>query len=245
VTTYLTTIASRTLGAAPLLSPLTRSRFEAPAAAFEGKIDQSEPGLEDTPQAAEPAPPRDSGSGGEGHLIAGERRGPEPALLARPQPSIAEELRPRQLLRPTPKVEDPFAAVGPEQAATSTVEPVQPRPSAERSTSTPDRAAPRGPDRTRGSGWGKQRARGQGWPTRERVRVVDSSRVAPPPAQPGQRPEPLSADFEAGPATVVVRIGRIDVRAVHAPPVATPARPPSPTGVSLADHLRARDRGRR
>jgi hypothetical protein len=54
------------------------------------------------------------------------------------------------------------------------------------------------------------------------------------------RPEPPSRP------TVAVRIGRIDVRAVHPAPVAAPT-PASrrAAGPSLADHLRARDRGRR
>jgi len=46
--------------------------------------------------------------------------------------------------------------------------------------------------------------------------------------------------------TIVVRIGRVDVRAVQAaPPPAPPPRPRPPAGPSLAEHLRARDRGRR
>ena len=45
---------------------------------------------------------------------------------------------------------------------------------------------------------------------------------------------------------IVVRIGRVDVRAVQAaPPPAPPPRPRPPAGPSLAEHLRARDRGRR
>lgn len=46
--------------------------------------------------------------------------------------------------------------------------------------------------------------------------------------------------------TIVVRIGRVDVRAVQAAPrPAPPPRPRPPAGPSLAEHLRARDRGRR
>ena len=45
---------------------------------------------------------------------------------------------------------------------------------------------------------------------------------------------------------IVVRIGRVDVRAIQtAHPPAPPPRPRPPAGPSLAEHLRARDRGRR
>jgi hypothetical protein len=48
------------------------------------------------------------------------------------------------------------------------------------------------------------------------------------------------------PPTVHVSIGRVDVRAIVAPPAASPARPPSSTNrLSLEEYLRGRQRGPR
>jgi hypothetical protein len=55
--------------------------------------------------------------------------------------------------------------------------------------------------------------------------------------------EPAWAPEEPAPPAVVVRIGRIDVRAESAPRTVTVPRPPAvQAGRSLADHLLARDR---
>jgi len=64
------------------------------------------------------------------------------------------------------------------------------------------------------------------------------------PTSPGRRDVP-NAPGAAGEPTVHVHIGRIDVRAVHPP--ARPPEParPRPPRPDLADHLRARDDGRR
>ena len=54
------------------------------------------------------------------------------------------------------------------------------------------------------------------------------------------------AEAPAAEPAIVVRIGRVDVRAVQAAPAPAPAPRPRPAaGPSLAEHLRARDRGRR
>ncbi len=71
-------------------------------------------------------------------------------------------------------------------------------------------------------------------PLRRRERELA---LAPPPRSPlGER-----ADKAASP--VQVSIGRVEVRAVFAPPPAEPAQPPPAAALSLDDYLEQRDAG--
>jgi len=59
----------------------------------------------------------------------------------------------------------------------------------------------------------------------------------------GAPPAPIAVPRAPGPPSVEVSIGRVEVRAVFAPPEAEPAPPPAAPTVSLDDYLRARDGG--
>ena len=90
------------------------------------------------------------------------------------------------------------------------------------------------------------------WPEEGRQPLPSGSRApAAGPTGPSRQQTRAAGEPSGGPV-IVVRIGRVDVRAVRAAPPAGPAPPPKPpagaagpAGSSLAEYLRARDRGRR
>jgi hypothetical protein len=233
---YLTTIASRTLREGRVLAPRVPSRFEPRG----GRAWAAEDGFGEAP--AEPSP---AVGGPEEQLRESQAalrlHDPEPLFVPRSRRRIAHELRPEPGFRPA-AVEDPHAGDDAAHAAD---------------------AAPGIAGLAHPLGAGEERA--QPASARSLPLVAGSSEAAPSPpadraalvgrsaAEPALQPRPVDAQPARPPRsepvaepTVVVRIGRIDVRAVHTPaPAVTPPAAPQPPAMSLADHLQARDAGRR
>lgn len=275
-TGYLTTLAARTLGVAPLLAPPTPGRFEpAPATSLDGGAtgllagtaqsggeDWAPGGLPGFPgdveaervvpgdprlaahashPGAAPAIPREAmtaphltapiggepflPSGGNPHLVPIGTAWP-PAPGGQPLPGEAIPVTAAHPGAHT-TLEDPFA----------TSPPATPPPAARRAVPTPTPDARNGDAAgARQDPWGEARATAA--PTWG-DRAAQRSAATAPTAAPAPR--------------IVVRIGRVEVRAVAAPAASGPVtsarhtRPdPQPSRVpTLAEYLQARDRGRR
>jgi hypothetical protein len=254
---YLAALASRTLGRAPVLRPVTPSRFEPdrPQLGFaEAEVTQDTtlfPGpVGWTGTGTGPArTPREwpAERGADTEAAPGAPLlGPVPARGA-PDPGRAQA---EALLEHEGWPAAGSPGTGQEQAAPLT------RDERRRGGVTaPSPAAEDGPSRPAGTAPNEPGERG------------DRSRLLPEPggpADPGGRgllpagsPASRGARREAPAAgaghpapgaaepTIIVRIGRLDVRALQVPvppPAAPPRRPPP--GPSLEEHLRARDRAR-
>jgi hypothetical protein len=250
---YLTALAARTLGVTPMLRPATPSRFEP---------ESLQSGLHDVfgVQEAEPNPPA-------APLPVSARRGEQPAN------AVTEAGRPRRGVFESDVPGDRLAAVGPRDqwAAPDASELAGPagdaaeRRRAVRAEPLADAAEP-WPASGPGPG---QAAPGPAARDDQPPRWADdlvtmaASPLAAPAngapwhvdairagrsrqqGQPGDGTSEPAEGSGTGPA-IIVRIGRVDVRAVQAAPPPAPAprsRPPS--GPSLEEYLLARDRRRR
>jgi hypothetical protein len=217
---YLGALAARTLGVAPLLRPATPSRFEPDR--ISGRLEMAEVGetVSERPAPEDPLrPPR-----GAALDEPGPETGPADApLLPRLDPD-----RPRMdtaFAAPLEESQDPALgtpAADPGVAALGIAALAQ-------AFAAPDTSAEAvGPLRSQGRGFARAAA--------SAGRVADS----------GSRRSsaPGNAEAPQAPVPVIVRIGRIDVRAGEAAPrpVPVPPRPAGPAGRSLAEHLAARDR---
>jgi hypothetical protein len=209
-TGYLDALAARTLGAAPLLRPVTPSRFEpnGPTGHLE-VLEMVEPAtdvpaLRPEPHAHPPSPPQP------------------------PQTAVEKPLLPPVEPDPAMPVLAPVAATDPPVVQGGPAADVETAPLAVVALARTVNAAPAGPAPT-------VRAAD--------ALLVDTTPTGPHRASPHRRAaEPLRTPDEPAPPAVVVRIGRIEVRAESAPrPFTVPRPPPVPAGRSLADHLHARD----
>ncbi len=270
-TGYLAALASRTLGVAPVLKPPTPSRFEPenPQAQWRevAEVQEAAPDRSAAPGRARPradeawaAPVHEAGRPLRGFF--GPNLGQDLPVTRVDQDSwAARDGRATPGDRVVPPVSQP--AGDPAGSAAESLLLAPPAGSAVPGEVAPGRAAtlkpaaaPDVPAREvswapghASSSHGSQAARledvarplpsahqapAAGWtgPSRQQARAA------------GQAGEPTAASG-TGPA-IVVRIGRVDVRAVRAAPPPAQAPPPRPpAGPSLAEHLRARDRGRR
>lgn len=241
---YLTALAARTLGVTPMLRPATPSRFEPenPQAELREVIGVQE---------AEPNPPA----------------APAPvAARADEQPpdAAADAGRPRRGFFEFDVPEDRRAVEGPQDhRATPDMSELaghaaerrpaaRPEPLAGATEPRSDRAAP-SPASQDGQppGWAADlvamAASPLEAPGNRAAWHVDAIRAerSRQQAQAGQGTSEPAAASGADPA-IIVRIGRVDVRAVQAAPPPTPApRARPPAGPSLEEHLLARDRRRR
>jgi hypothetical protein len=232
---YLATLAARTLGAAPLLKPATPSRFEpdrlhSAAALYE--VEETRlafgapvpPPPEATPQRTAPAGRRPAP--GPEH-----RLDPEAPLLPTAwERTVAAELSGWALSPPgpPPPEQTPHPQAGPEAT----------RAARERAQTPPRDGRPDAP--TEIEAMARQAA-----PAPGPARHVEPAPGKPPRAF-GNSATARDGKAEADEAPIVVRIGRIDVRAVQGPaPPPTPAPPRQPAGLSLDEYLLARDRGAR
>jgi hypothetical protein len=229
---YLGALASRTLGVAPVLRPATPSRFEP---------DRPQQGLAEIEQVVEVTPSAerllDAGPGGavRDEPEAERTTAPEAHRPARPaRPSVATG-RPR---REEPLVPQAFEPTTPSPAEHTQALPLPTREQRD----------------TRTDGWLDDRS---SVIPEEIARTLHRSEEPTWPyaaGGPGERLEasrragPTVGPTETAPSKVVVHIGRIEVQAVRAPApavVAAPTPRQPAQGTSLADQLRARDRGRR
>lgn len=250
---YLTALAARTLGAAPMLRPVTPSRFEP---------ESLQPGLHDVfdVREAEPNPPA--------------APVPVPARPGeQPPDAVTEAGRPRRGVFESDDPGDRRAAVGPRDqwAAPDASELAGPagdaaerRRGARRETladaAEPWSASGPGP----GQGAPGPAARDYQPPrwADDLVTMAASSLAASANGAPwhvdairagrsrqhGQAGDGTSEPAEGSGAepAIIVRIGRVDVRAVQAAPPPAPApRSRPPAGPSLEEYLLARDRRRR
>ncbi len=263
---YLAGLASRTLGVAPVLRPATPSRFEpeGPQADLReiAEVREAEPGPATPPQGAQARAPETAASASDRPLrgffaadIAGERG---PVQVARDgwaasglSEPAGEQTEPAERSR--------RSVPPPARAGTEAFTPAD-RPL--RGFFAADIAGERGPAQVAQEGWA---ASGLSEPAAEPaatgVRVPVDDAVPTPDApwpehmvQAGRSRQQAQAPGRAGEAdeargaepAIVVRIGRVDVRAVQAAPPPAPAPRPQPAaGPSLAEHLLARDRRRR
>jgi hypothetical protein len=221
---YLEALASRTLGLAPVLRPASRTPFETHAPSPWGEVEEvreAAPALSGAPTSVPPS------GGEERSRPALEVDGP---LLGFREPERFEARRPE---RSDPAAGAPVSAPG--ETAVEAARPAAGGPFRAEThvavAAVEARAAAAVEARPSSAGAGP----------------VEGPVVRPPTTadEPTHGPARL-APSEAAP--IVVRIGRVDVRAVHAPapavaPSAPTARPPA--GPTLAEHLLARDRGRR
>lgn len=233
-------LASRTLGLAPLLRPATPSRFEpeGPQAGLREIVEVREvdPDLAPAtlPAAGElgPAAAHAHSEGDDPLLgfrepdVAEEH--PHPALEPERKGRMMRDLQDTEREPPEPAVRVQRAADPPTEvealarvaALMYTAETPSERAAFGELDAAPRHPAGRGeaPESAAQSGRSRQKAQAAEW--------------TGDPSQAGAADPPI-----------VVRIGRVDVRAVHAPPPAAP-RPRPAAGPSLAEHLLARDRGR-
>ena len=272
-TGYLAALASRTLGVAPVLKPPTPSRFEPenpqPLWHEVAEVPEAAPGRSAAPGRA----PLRADQAGAAPVPEADRPlrgffGPDlgqglPAARVDQDSWAARDGRATPEDRAVPPVSQP--AGDPAGAAAESLLPAPPAGSAVPGAVAPGRAAAlrpaAAPDvpapevsgaETSGhasSSHGSQAA----WPE-DVVQPLPSARQAPAAGWTGPSRQQARAAGQAGGPTaasgagpaIVVRIGRVDVRAVRAAPAATQPPPPRPpVGPSLAEHLRARDRGRR
>ncbi|HEU5003845.1 MAG TPA: hypothetical protein VFW71_13875 [Actinomycetota bacterium] len=218
-TGYLDALAARTLGTAPLLLPATLSRFE-PDGPGALAFGEAET-MAEAPAVPEPGRPP----------VAGQApRTPEPS----------EALRSPARWPATPRRVPPAADL-----------PAQYRAPAAQSAGEP--VANDGAGAWPPPGWPDERLPRPAAPWTRTVPASTAPVPAPPPGSPGAPAEAgqtahPAPGHQGDPPPVVVRIGRVEVRAVHAapPPVGVlPARQAPTAGPSLADHLLARERGLR
>jgi len=265
---YLADLAARTLGVAPVLRPATPSRFEPEgpqadlreitevretqpppqrvtvASAYPQAEDGWAPGV--TEPAREPAQSAERS----------RRTAPPPASASTeafptvnrpPRGFFAADIAEEPGL--VPSAQDSWAAPDlsePARAAAATSVQV----SADAGTLTPDAAGP-------GITAEAMLPRGRRGPWPEHlVQASRSGQQAQPPGRAGERiaggkrvdgvDGDEAAEAHSTEPAIVVRIGRVDVRAVQAAPPPAPAPRPRPAaGPSLAEHLAARDGRRR
>jgi hypothetical protein len=244
---YLTALAARTLGVAPMLRPATPSRFEPESPQAELRevigVQEAEPYPPAAPvpvaAGADEQPPdavTDAGRPRRGLFefdVPGDRRAVEGPQDHRAIPEISERAR------HAAGAAERRPAARPESLADAT----EPRS---------DRAAPSLASRDgQPPGWAADLAamaaspltapgNRAAWP----VDVIRAERSRQQ-AQAGDVTSEPAGASGAEPA-IIVRIGRVDVRAVQAAPAPTPApRARPPAGLSLEEHLLGRDRRRR
>jgi hypothetical protein len=259
---YLANLAARTLGVAPVLRPATPSRFEPEGPQAElreiTEVREAGPPLQRAHETAASASlAQDSWASGVSEPASEpaqsaertRRTAPSPARASteafpaadRPQQGffaadIAGERTPAQL------AQDGWAAPGLGEPASEPVATGVPVP-ADAAVPAPDAA---GPGRA-GPGPAAEamlpRGRRAPWPE-HMVQVGRSRQQAQPPGRAGEGAEATEA--RSTEPAIVVRIGRVDVRAVQAAPPPAPAPRPRPAaGPSLAEHMAARDGRRR
>jgi hypothetical protein len=227
---YFSRLAERALGTAAAPRPVIPSRFE--QAALAGEADDFT--IEDEERAAAAARPGQPDEGSSRPQAASppspaEPRDGRPATAAPPLPGAADSAV------PTPEREEHG------EPARLPERPVTERPpivERERIVVERDVEAPREP---------VQAATPDRPAAVERVQRVEARPVAPTPISPTPHaPEWERDDVAAGPPTVHVTIGRVDVRAVSAP--APVERPPAhrqrPARPSLEEYLRRSRDGR-
>jgi hypothetical protein len=248
---YLAVLASRTLGLAPVLRPATPSRFEP---------DGAQAGWEQAQAAVSPARRRPARADTAPGLQVPEA---DPPLLGFSEPAVASErfgVPPGPETRAAPGVREPGSEpawprhpVPPVPARAGLDAPVRP---AAPDAASAGREAP-GPEPAEAGPPGGSRAAWPGEPagppTAPAVATASSSsrtswhHDAVQSAR--SRPEAQAAGPAEAPAAeppIVVRIGRVDVRAAHAPAPPAPARRVRPqAGPSLADYLLAQERRHR
>lgn len=255
---YLADLAARTLGVAPVLRPATPSRFEPEGPQAEVREITEVRETEAPPQRAREAVTSASPQAQDGWA-----------------PDVTESARePAQSAERSRRTAPPPAEAGPEAfpaenrpprglyAADIAEEPGLVR-SAQNSWATPDLSEPASESAAASmqvSGDGaalNSDAAGPGitaqatlpggrrvpWPE-HLVQASRSRQQAQPPGPAGKVDE--ADEVSRAEPVIVVRIGRVDVRAVQAAPPPAPAPRPRPAaGPSLAEHLAARDGRRR
>jgi hypothetical protein len=239
---YLAVLASRALGTVPTLRPLTPSRFEPTG---------GQAGLREMVEVVE--------------TIEGMPTTARPAFPAQAEPASARRDEDRPLVGQWPPAHD-----DPRVVATA-----DPRRSARfDGPQDPPRLADPPPRPDRHSDWGPPEVaelvrlasapdvvggRSEAWPAPDRSEPAMVTRSARTPGREVTQgtsgpwgatsaPVPAHNQVDQPSPTVVVRIGRVDVRAVQAAPAQAPppaSRPDPPAGPSLAEHLAARDAARR
>jgi hypothetical protein len=263
---YLADLAARTLGVAPVLRPATPSRFEpegpqaelreitqvreaqAPPQQARETVTSGYPQAVDgwAPDVTEPArEPAQSAERSRRTAPTPARAGTGafPAVDRPPRGFFAADSAGEPGL--VPPAQDSWAAPdlsepAREPAATGVQVP------ADVATPTPDAAGP-------GRAWRGPtaeailpRGRRAPWPE-HLVQASRSRQQAQPPGRAGEGVQGVeAAEASSAEPAIVVRIGRVDVRAVQAaPPPASAQRPRPAAGPSLAEHLAARDGRRR
>lgn len=221
---YLGALAARTLGVAPLLRPVTPSRFEpdGPGGGIEfaevsdpagGRHPLAEPDAAFASRAVAPEPPQRTARHADERLLPPvdpDRPVAGPVPIA-PPAEPGEQAAGPEAVPPAPLVGADSAAAGIAALAQAFALPA--------SVAEPDGP---GPDRSA--------ERAQSAPARRQS--TDQGRESP-----------ARDTGDQAPAPVIVRIGRVDVRAGDAAPRPLLApRAAAPSGPSLADHLAARDR---
>jgi len=176
-------------------------------------------------ESTEPAGPGYRGIPLRAGVVAGAFPDADRPLLGFFAPDAAEERRPVRV------AQDDWAAPGVELAG----EPAEPAEPGHRNAPLPATAA---------TSVAVKATPAAGSRVSWQQEVVQTARSRQEAQAAGRAGEPEAA--RSAEPTIVVRIGRVDVRAVQAagPPAPAP-RPRPSTGPSLAEHLRARDRGRR
>ncbi len=265
---YLTVLAARTLGVSPVLRPATPSRFEpeGPQAGLGETMPGPPAGSGETvpgPQAGpaqNPAPRRapdraddtlmDAALAADPPLLGffepgnGEERPPPEGWAAPGAHESGRGVRPGTAPAPAP--------VGPQTSAQATAVPpgltappsgaaaVPPGLTAPPSGRAASGAEPAGPGQPAGEP--AEAAVPPGSRATGPADVIEATLSRQQAQAAGQGGEPGEA--RSPEPAIVVRIGRVDVRAVPPPPP-PPPRSRAPAGPSLAEHLHARDRGRR
>ncbi len=250
---FLTRIADRALGLAPVVRPLVGSRFEASRVRAGPAIDRDEQGASELPASvAEPAserprPPR-AATPAPGHAeppaTAASPRAepvapPAPAelraLVARSsspaarRPAAPATARPRPSLALTgqPRSAEAAPSPSPETPEAEAPEPAGPWTQAATIESEADGTEPEGVA-----------------PTAEQPEPAPRS-LARPDTSPRQRPVPprrrsAGDDSRADGETIRVEIGRVEVRAAPPPAPAPAPAPPRGPRLSLDEYLRTR-----
>lgn len=227
---FLRTLAARTLDASPRLAPMVPSRF---AQAGPAEID-----IEEERMGTSPLAPATTGERSVEHRYDAIDHGfvdraddevplvtlvrPEPARNQQPDVSssrASEDIQELSAIEPSDEWTE-LSAVRPE----------------------PERAELPASTRVTRIARARESLRDDVRPKGDEVRLI-AEPLRPAPAVEASGRE--SIEEPLGPPTVVVRIGRIDVRAANAPAAPSPAPTTKRPRPSLADHLRMRDEGRR
>jgi hypothetical protein len=231
-----------------VLRPPTPSRFEPPAPAPGGLTGEAEPHL------FAPDAPDGRGTGPDAE--------PDAAPAARPPASLAPRAEPADepLMPAVPRAVDldtvlgwttPAEADGPSGPPSESQAMVprfavgeRGRPSdlATRQAAAEDEARALPAEPARRGIWSDEMAVELPQPGPRRAPVPAAAPVPPPAAH--RVHSEFSPEGPSAP-TVVVHIGRVDVRAVHPPAPPAAPRANTSTGTSLEEHLRARDRSHR